>query len=66
MDDNGQIDRLVRLSEVLTMLGVGRSTIYRLLEAEQFQTPVKVGTKAVRWRMSDLQNWISTRPKANP
>jgi prophage regulatory protein len=49
--------RLIRLAEVATMLGIGRSTIYKYVEAGTFPAPVKVGQRSVRWKLSDVLAW---------
>ena len=41
-------DRLLRLSEVVTRTGLGRSTIYRKMRDGSFPEPLKIGLRAVR------------------
>ena len=51
--------RLMRLPEVIERLGVGRSTLYRLVaEDPTFPRPVKVGRKVIAWRSDLLEEWI--------
>ena len=51
--------RLMRLPQVIERLGVGRSTLYRLVaEDPTFPRPVKVGRKVVAWRSDLLEEWI--------
>jgi prophage regulatory protein len=51
-------DRLfARMSTVLRMTGLGRSTIYRLIAEDKFPAQVRIGTRAVGWRWSDLERW---------
>jgi prophage regulatory protein len=56
-----QPSRFVRMSAVRQMTGLGRSTIYRLVAAHQFPSPVRLSTRAVGWRLSDLEQWSSAR-----
>jgi prophage regulatory protein len=56
-----QPSRFVRMSAVRQMTGLGRSTIYRLVAAQQFPSPVRLSTRAVGWRLSDLEQWSSAR-----
>ena len=49
--------RLIRLAEVTTMLGVGRSTIYKHVAEGKFPAPVKVGYRSVRWKLSEVLAW---------
>lgn len=56
-------DRLfARMSTVLRVTGLGRSTIYRLIAEDKFPAQVRIGTRAVGWRWSDLERWSAARP----
>ena len=58
-------DRLLRLREVQTLTALGRSTIYRLMrDAGSFPEPLKIGPRAVRWRVSDIQAWLADCSRA--
>lgn len=52
------MDRLLRLREVIAKTGMGKSTIYRKIAQGLFPTPVSVGGQSVRWRESDIKNWM--------
>lgn len=58
-------DRLLRRDEVETRCGLARTSIYRLMRAGKFPEPIKVGTRAVRWPESEIERWISERPRAS-
>jgi prophage regulatory protein len=49
--------RLIRLAEVATMLGIGRSTIYKYIGEGTFPAPIKVGFRSVRWKLTDVLAW---------
>jgi prophage regulatory protein len=56
-------DRLfARMPTVLRLTGLGRSTIYRLIAEDKFPAQVRIGTRAVGWRWSDLERWSAARP----
>ena len=55
---------LLRDKEVARMIGVSRSTLWRLVRADLFPPPIRVGTRAVRWRLSEVLEWIASRPVA--
>ena len=57
-------DRLLRRREVEEITGLARSSIYRQMDRGSFPRPVKVGPTAVRWRESDITEWIASRPTA--
>lgn len=57
-------DRLLRRRDVERITGVSRSSIYRLMQEGEFPRPVRVGPGAVRWKASDIEAWIESRPVA--
>ena len=57
-------DRLLPRAEVEARCGIARTTIYRLMRAGEFPTPIKVGLRAVRWRESELEAFLADRPRA--
>lgn len=56
---------LLRMSAVTRFIGLGRSTIYRLMAESRFPTPVRLSTRAIAWRRSDLERWSAERPPAS-
>ncbi len=56
-------DRLLRRRQVEEITGMGRSSIYRLMKHGDFPSSVRVGPAAVRWRESDITNWVESRPR---
>ena len=60
MEDN---NRLLRLSEVLKIVSVSRNTVYRMMEEGHFPRPVRISTKAVRWNLSEIEEWLKARPR---
>lgn len=48
---------LVRIADVCELLGIARSTVYRLLSLGTFQKPVRLGPRTVRWRIEDIEAW---------
>ena len=57
-------NKFLRRREVEEITGLSRSTIYRMVKTGQFPQPVRVGRKAVRWRLSDIIAWMESRPLA--
>lgn len=55
---------LLRREDVEERFGVSRSWIYCEMRAGRFPEPVKIGKRAVRWRVSDLDEWAASRPVA--
>ncbi|MDC0496110.1 AlpA family phage regulatory protein [Planktomarina temperata] len=42
------------------MLGLSRSTIYRMMNHGEFPRPVRIGRRAVGWSSSDVEEWLKT------
>ncbi len=55
----------LRLPSVLRITGLGRSTIYRMVADNRFPRPVRIGQRAVAWRLSDLETWSEARPASH-
>jgi len=56
-----QPDRLIRLNEVCTLAGVGKTSIYSIPD---FPKRVQLSRRAVGWRLSEVQAWIESRVQA--
>ncbi|WP_091640079.1 helix-turn-helix transcriptional regulator [Aquisalimonas asiatica] len=54
-------DRLLARREVEHLTGLPRSTLYERLREGAFPEAVSVGPRAVRWRLSDVREWIESR-----
>lgn len=55
------LDRIVRLSEVVKMTGLCRSTIYRRMSEGGFPKPISLGARSVGWKESQITNWLNER-----
>ena len=56
--------RLLRLPEVEAITGLSRNTIFRLVKANLFPPPIRIGPRAIAWRWLDLKQWLDSRPLA--
>ena len=57
-------ERLLRLPEVAERVGLRRTAIYERVATGRFPVPLHVTSRAVRWRESDIDAWIASRPSA--
>lgn len=53
---------MLRLQEVIHMIGLSRQTIYRRMEAGTFPKQLDLGGDTVRWRLSDVRAWMGALP----
>ena len=51
----------IRRPEVDDLVKLSRSTIYLMIKRGEFPAPVRLGRRAVAWRVSDIENWIASR-----
>ena len=56
-------DRLLKLSEVRAIVPYSPASIYRKVSEGEFPAPLKLGKNRSAWRLSDIQQWIDTRPQ---
>jgi prophage regulatory protein len=53
---------LERLPSVVQRTTVSRSHLYALMKAGKFPKPLRLGARAIGWRVEDIDAWIATRP----
>lgn len=54
---------LLTCQEVLRLTGIrSRSTIWRRIQKGRFPAPVDLGAGRIRWRSSDIAEWIGSLP----
>jgi prophage regulatory protein len=44
---------------VITLVGLKRASIYKLMHANKFPRPIKIGLRAVAWDSRAIGRWIS-------
>jgi prophage regulatory protein len=52
---------ILRLPEVIKITGLSRSSIYAMMDKEQFPKQVALGARAVGWLENEIREWISNR-----
>lgn len=56
--------RLLRLKDVLKLVAMSKTTVYKLVKMELFPQQVELGIRCVAWRESDILAWIKARPES--
>jgi len=54
-------DRLLKLKNVIEIAGIGKSTIYSLLQKNKFPKPVRLSPRAIRFSENAIQDWIEEK-----
>ena len=57
-------DRLLSIKEVLEMVGVSKSTLYKMIAEDRFPRPVRIRLRGARWWQSEITEWVNSRPRA--
>lgn len=58
-DNHQRRDRLIRMPELVERTGFSRTTIYRRVKDGTLPRPLLVGSSAIAWRESQIDEWIS-------
>ncbi len=54
-------DRFVRLKELITIIGLGKSTIYVLIANDNFPKPIHLSKRTSVWRLSKVMAWVNEK-----
>ena len=54
-------DEIARRPKVESVTGLACSTIYLQMKNGTFPKPIKIGERAVGWRMSEVNAWLERR-----
>lgn len=55
-------ERILRAKAVQDRIGCGNSKFYELLKTGDFPPGIRIGSRSVGWRESQVESWINTRP----
>ena len=60
-----QPDMILRERQVRERTGLGRTTRWTMVRKGTFPAPVRLTSRAVGWRASDIDAWIKSRAEAD-
>lgn len=52
--------RLLRISDVMNLTGLPKSTIYLKIKNKQFPSQLQIGARSVAWLEREIQEWINS------
>ncbi len=61
-----QCPQLVDSRHVAAMLNLSVRTLWRLMKLRGFPQPIRVGSRSIRWRLSDIAEYVRLLPPASP
>jgi len=56
--------KIIRMPEIVALLGVSRACVYNWVKAETFPAPIKLGPKAIGWLSAEIDAWLDQRAAA--
>lgn len=56
---------LLRLPEVVALLGLSSATIHRMMNSGEFPRPVPISRRSVRWERASVEAWLDERRTAS-
>jgi prophage regulatory protein len=59
-------EAILRLKQVCVRVGYSRTGLYELLRAGRFVKPRSLGPRAIGFLESEVNEWIRSRPVADP
>ena len=54
-------DRLIRLPEVIQLIGIGKSTVWLWVSQKRFPEPIRLSSRTTVWKLSEINHWIESR-----
>ena len=57
-------ERLLPRPEVEARCAITTGALYRAMREGRFPLALKIGARSVRWRASEIAQWIESRPRA--
>ena len=55
------LEKFLRLPQVKSLTGLGRTRIYRKISEDKFPRPVRLGPQSVAWVESEVREWMQQR-----
>jgi len=53
--------RLLRITEVLSISGLTRATLYREIAQHDFPAPLRISARSVAWLQDEVMQWVESR-----
>ena len=56
--------RILRVTDLMALLGLSRTTIWRMRRVGEIPQPIRIGANAIGWPDDVIAEWLAKRPKA--
>ncbi len=57
-------DRLLRIEEVASLLGIAKSTVYKNMRLGLFPKPINLTERTSVWRLSTEEDWVRSKEQS--
>ena len=57
--------RFIRSAEVVTMIGVSRTTLWRMVRAGAFPAPIRITERSRGYLLHTVEDWMRARSESN-
>ena len=57
-------ERIIRFSELHSMIGLSRAWIWTLEAEGKFPRRIQIAPNSIGWKLSEVMEWINSRPTA--
>lgn len=58
--------QFIRTRQVLLMIGVGRTTLWRMVQEGNFPKPVRITERSAGYLLEAVEHWMRTRAEGRP
>ena len=60
------INRLIRISDVMQLTSLSRAHLWRLMKAGKFPAAVELSSRSRAWRLDEVNAWIERKSAERP
>ena len=61
LEQNKRTWEIIRMNDVIAQVSLSRSTILRMVKADEFPRPKKIGLRRVGWARKDIESWCKKK-----
>lgn len=54
-------NRFLRLPQVMALIGLSKSTVYKLVRRGEFPAPLRLSERCIAWRAAEVASWMDAR-----
>ncbi|MHB1285186.1 MAG: helix-turn-helix transcriptional regulator [Leptospirillum sp.] len=54
-------EKILKIHQVVEIVGISRSSVYNMVQRNDFPKPLKLGSRSSGWLKSEVDAWIESR-----